>query len=207
MDELENLQPDKILSVPYDEYFSDMELTNEERENRESFAEEFEKTILVIFALIAIMREYGYVNKEYVVSELKKQYSEIADKYVDIDDYMEEYIDDFSEEIVDTTLKHMDRDNWYLSDDRGILISENEATTVFNHSEFAEAIRQGKTMKQWIDIRDKRERASHLEVGGTALPIHEPFIVGDSLLLYPKDETYNPSVRETANCRCSIRYY
>lgn len=205
MDELKVIKQ-RTLSVPYEQYFSEMDLTKEEKEKRIEFSKEFEDIMLFIFALLLVMKDYGYINKDYIVSSLRQRYSDMALKYIDVDDYVEEYIGRFSEEIIDTTLKHED-DEWYLSNDRSILIAENEANSIFNHSEFSKAIKAGKTKKKWIDIRDKRERKSHLEVGGKVLPIREPFVVGDDLMLYPKDETYSPSPEQTVNCRCSVKYY
>ena len=57
-----------------------------------------------------------------------------------------------------------------------------------------------------VDIRDKRERKDHREVGGTIKPITEPFLVGDSVMDYPKDTSYGASASQIVNCRCSIKY-
>jgi len=54
---------------------------------------------------------------------------------------------------------------------------------------------------------DKRVRTTHKEVGGTSKPIGEPFYVGGSLLLYPRDFSLGASAEQTAGCRCSIEYY
>lgn len=193
-------------SMPYEEYFSGMDLTEEQKKERIRFSHEFEDVVLFIFSLVSVMISYDYINTEYIKSELEKRYSETIRHYVNADDYVDEYIRLFSDELVDTTLKHKD-DEWFLSGDRAMLTAENEANTILNHSDFANAVQSGKTKKKWIDVRDRRERKSHLKVGGTVKPILEPFLVGDSLMLYPKDETYSPSMEQTANCRCSIEYY
>lgn len=194
------------LSVPYEEYFSIMDLSPDEIKKRIEFSENIEEIMLYIFFLLSTMRDYGYINKNYAVSELKRQYMDVAEQYVTIDKYMEEYIDRFSEEIIDTTLRH-ESDEWYLSDDRSVLIAENESNSIFNHSDYASAIKSGKTRKRWITERDDRVRKTHAEVNGITIPIEEPFVVGDSLLLYPKDETFLPNPEQTVNCRCTIRYF
>lgn len=196
----------KKISVPYEEYFSDMELTKEQREERVKFSYEFEDIMLFILALASVMVSYGYINEQYIKNELNKRYSEMVRQYINIDDYVNDYIRSFSDDVINTTMKH-EEDEWYFSNDRAMLISENEANTILNNSDFAKAVESGKTKKKWMDIRDKRERKTHLRVGGTVKPILEPFLVGDSLMNFPKDYTYSPQAKETVNCRCSIKYY
>lgn len=196
----------RVLSIPYEDYFSAMDLTQEEIKKRIKFAEDMEEIMFYIFILLSTMREHGYINKDYAVSELKQRYMDVVSEYIDIDDYMEDYIDRFSAEIIDTTLRH-DDDAWYLSNDRSMLIAENESNAVFGHDDYAKAVKAGKTRKTWITERDDRVRESHAEVNGLSIPIKEPFVVGDSLLLYPKDQTYSPSAEQTAGCRCIVKYY
>lgn len=205
-DELNGLSEESMRSIPYDEYFDEMDLTEEEREKRKQFSREFEDVMLFIFSLFSVMWQYGSINKQYIIGQLQSRYSEIVLKYMDIDKYLDGYISDFSLETVDTTIKHID-DPFYLSNDRGILISENEANGVFNYGEFSEAIKAGKTRKQWVDVRDRKERETHRAVGGTVIPIEETFVVGNSLMLFPKDTSYNAEMKEIANCRCTIKYF
>lgn len=134
-DELSDLSEESMRSIPYDEYFDEMDLTKEEKEKRKQFSIEFEDVMLFIFTLFSVMRQYGSINKQYIVGQLQSRYSEIVLKYMDIDKYLDDYISDFSLETVDTTIKHID-DPFYLSNDRGILISENEANGIFNYGEF-----------------------------------------------------------------------
>lgn len=205
-DELHQPAEERLRAIPYDEYFGDMELTEEEKEKRKAFSEEFEDIMLFIFSLFLVMQEYDYINKNYMVEQLRERYSDIVLRYMDMDDYIDDYIRVFSEQTVETTIEHSD-DAYYTSMDRAMFISENEANTTLNHSEFLDAIKAGKTKKRWVDIRDKRERKTHLEVGGAVLPIREPFVVGNSLMLYAKDQTYSPEAKEVVNCRCTTKYY
>ena len=195
-----------MLSIPYEEYFSDMDLTPQEIKKRTSLAENIEEVMLFIFALLSVMRQHGYINKDYAVSELKRQYMDIAKQYVTIDNYIENYINRFSEEIIDTTLRHIDEE-WYLSNDRSMLIAENESNSAFNHYDYVKAVKSGKTRKMWLTERDDRVRKTHQEVNGIRIPINEPFVVGNSLLLYPKDETYNPEPEQVMGCRCTVKYF
>ena len=204
--ELSDLSEENMRSIPYDEYFDEMDLTEEEKEKRKQFSREFEDVMLFIFTLFSVMRQYGSINKQYIIGQLQSRYSEIVLKYMEIDKYLDDYIADFAIETVDTTIKHID-EPFYLSNDRSILISENEANGIFNYGEFSEAIRAGKKRKQWVDVRDKKERETHREVGGTVIPIEDTFIVGNSLMLFPKDTSYGAEMKEIANCRCTIKYF
>lgn len=205
-DELSDISEKNMRSIPYDEYFDEMDLTEEEKEKRKQFSREFEDVMLFIFALLSVMRQYGSINKKYIIGQLQSRYSELVLQYMDIDKYLDDYIADFSIETVDTTIKHID-DPFYLSNDRGILISENEANGIFNYGEFSEAIKAGKKRKQWVDVRDRKERKTHREVGGMVIPIEDAFIVGNSLMLFPKDTSLGAEMKEIANCRCTVKYF
>lgn len=205
-DEINDISKSNILSI--DEYFDGIEnLTDEEREKRKKFSLEMEDILLFIFSLFLTMKDFNYINQEYIEVQLQTKYLSLVKKYgVDIDFEVSEYIKQFSQETVEVTLRNGDT-QFFTSDDRAVLIAENESQNTFNRQDYIDAVKSGKTKKQWMDIRDNRERKTHREVGGTILPIEEYFLVGDSLLLYPHDYSMNPEVKETANCRCSIRYF
>ena len=193
-----------ILSI--DEYFNEMDLTEAEKEKRKEFAESMEETMLFIFTLFSVMKQYNRMNKKFIISQLRSRYSEIVLQYMDIDKYLEDYISNFSEETVDVTLRHIN-EPFYLSDDRSLLIAESEANGVFNYQEFSEAVKAGKTRKRWITERDNKVRETHAEVNGIAIPINEPFVVGNSLMMFPKDTSLNAEMEQIANCRCTIKYF
>ena len=69
-----------------------------------------------------------------------------------------------------------------------------------------EAIAQGKTKKQWVAIMDKKTRSTHRSADGEIIGITEPFIVGGSLLMYPRDVSLGASSSEIVGCRCSVKY-
>lgn len=203
-EELNNLESRK--SIPYDEYFGEMDLTEEEKEKRKSFARQLDDIMLFIFSLISVMNAYNQLNEEYVRQQLLDGYMDVLGGYMTIDEYLNEYVNQFVDETLRITYKNID-DPFYLSVDRAILISKNEANGVYNYEEFLNAILQGKTMKEWVDIRDRRERKTHLAVGGKKIPITQPFVVGNSLMLFPKDTSLGAEMKEIANCRCTIRYF
>lgn len=215
-DEL-NIQCGKRRSEPYKEYFEKMQISEKEKKQRIAFSEQMEEAILYIFALVETMLESGEVDQEYIKSQVREYYTEIASSYVEIDFYIRNYIVEFSSQIVDTTFSHLSEPDsedeiiakenvYYLSSDRAMFISECEANTLLNYKAHVDAIESGKTYKTWVDIGDERERPTHLEVGGTKIPIDEAFTVGNSLLMFPHDTSLGAESKEIVNCRCSVKY-
>ena len=121
------------------------------------------------------------------------------------DIYLEEYVDNLTKSIIDTTVKNQE-DEWFLSNDRAVLIAENESNTGFNYDEYRQAVLEGKTRKQWKTEGDSKVRRSHKEVDGVTIGIDELFSVGSSLMRYPKDISMGAGMEEVANCRCTIKY-
>ena len=192
-------------SEPYKEYFDKMSISDKQKQLRMAFSEQMEEVILYILSLMELMVENEQIDQKYVENQLLELYLSIAVMYFPIDDYISDYVKQFSHEIVQATFDHA-KEEYYLSKDRAMFISECEANTALNYKEYKDAIKAGKTYKTWKDIGDKRERKTHLEVGGTTIPIRELFAVGYSLMLFPKDNSHNPSAKEVVNCRCSIQY-
>lgn len=208
-------------SVPYEKYFGEMELTKEQKESRKKIAEEMEELLIFLFTLLALYRQYEIsVYRVYVRNLAVKKYTKIilenrgkvlGSNYLDneslneIDDYLNEYAKEFVATTFETTEKHMD-DDYYFSNDRAVFVAENEANTVINYLEYKKAIAIGKTRKTWVDIRDKRERKTHLKVGGKTIGIEKAFMVGNSLMMFPKDTSMGATPEEIVNCRCTIKY-
>lgn len=193
-------------SESYDEFFGDMELTDEQKRKRKALALSFEEEFLPVIILMFTMRQYDSMNWKAIQDRMDKAYRNAIIDEIPIDEYIEEYIPQFAYDMVESTMNHPD-EPYYYSMDRVQFMAENESNTVWNHDEYSQAKRMGKTKKQWIDVGDRRERESHREVGGTMLLIDEPFLVGDSWMMFPRDFTYNPQPEQVINCRCSIRYY
>ena len=145
------------------------------------------------------------MDKRFIISDLQFRYSKLVLEYMKIDKYIEEHIKEFSEETVDTTLKHIDEE-FYLSEDRGVLISINEANNALNYKDFSDAIADGKTEKQWITEKDQKVRKTHKRLDDVIIPINDTFVVGDTLMRFPHDTLYGIDYKELSNCRCTIRY-
>ena len=213
-DEL-NIRPNNRRSEPYKEYFSKMSISDKEKQERIAFSEQMEEVVLYILTLIETTIESGETNMEYIQTQFYDKYLDVVLGYMLIDSYIKEYVLETSKQIIGTTFSHIVEkhpdseqatDDYYLSNDRAMFISECEANSILNYRQYSKALKSGKIKKTWIDVGDKRERKTHLEVGGTTLPIDEPFSVGDSLLQFPKDTSLGASADEIVNCRCSIQY-
>ena len=131
-----------------------------------------------------------------------------------------------AENIVDVTFKHIDEEHgpddfyempelgirlpeseYWTSEERGLLIGIECATTTANFDDMSKAVDKGKTRKTWITEAEDRVRKTHDEVHGVEMPINQPFLVGNSYLLFPGDLTYDPEEKEVANCRCHAEYF
>lgn len=202
-DELNKLQ--RVQDI--DTYFDEMELSDEQKEERKSAAHELEDVMIYILALIAVMSRYNAIDEEFIGQQIKERYMAVAERYSGIDDYITQRAEEFTEEVIRPTLENIE-DEWYLSDDRATALGENEATTILGYKDLQDAIRNGKTKKQWITMRDRKVRHTHREVDGQVLKITEPFLVGDSLMMFAHDaETYSAEMCELANCRCATKYF
>lgn len=200
-DEINDLSQDEILDI--NTYFDEMELSDEEKEERKEFAKSMVDVMLFIFALFSVMRQYDYINKNYIISQLQSRYSDVVLKYMDIGKVVDDYIHRFSEEIVDTTLKYLDEE-YYLSDDRAFIISVNESNSILGYHQLQEAKERGYVYKTWITEKDNRVRKTHKEINNMKIPIDYYFPVGNSLMMYPHDIDAEPE--ETVNCRCTLKF-
>jgi len=190
-------------SEPYETYFGDMYLTEEQIEDRKEVASRMEEPLRDFLLLIMIGLATGVVLYEEAREELLQNL--IAQNIAEV-----EYLETLTADITDSTRRHPN-DDWYFSEDRVIFISENEANTIMNGTEFQEARNRGMTRKQWIGMKDKRERETHIKMNDMILPIDEYFQVGEAICLYPKDvvspyTTLPEHPEELVNCRCQIRY-
>lgn len=202
IDELNILESEENRrSLPYEIYFGEMSLGNNEKEKRIELAKQLETVFLLVFALIDNMK----YTEELAASFLQQKYEDTLSNFAEVDKSLKRYIHDISQDIVSTTIKNID-DEYYTSYDRAMFIAENETNTDANYLQYLEAVESGKTHKKWIDIRDKRERKTHLSVGGSIKTIDEPFLVGNSLMMYPKDSSLGAETKEIVNCRCSVIY-
>lgn len=204
-DELNSLN-ETFKAIPYERYFGEMELTEEQKQERISMSQRLEDNFLFVLSLLFTMQQYNAVDWETIRIQFQTGYINALAGSIALDDYIQNYIKTFAYDVTDSTKEHQDNP-YYYTQDRAVFMAENEANTFFNYSDYSDAIKAGKKMKRWIDIRDKRERETHRLVGGTSKKISEPFLVGDSFMMFPKDTSMGASSSEIVNCRCSIKYF
>lgn len=199
---------DNLRSMPFDEFFGEMDLSQEQKDRRIETAKDIQEFTLIALAsmyLTYLEGGYGYLDTSVYMSEA---YRSMLDRMgTPLTDYFSSvHAENVATEIALATMNHSE-DPYFYSEDRAMLIAENEANSIWNDSEYEDAIRTGKKTKQWRAIIDRVTRDTHKEVNGIVIPISEPFKVGDSLLLFPRDESLGPSDSEVVNCRCTVIYH
>lgn len=203
-DEINNLhnEDDYILK-----YFEDMDITQSGKDKRIDFSTKMYDIMLFVFALVKSMQESGYIDEQYIILQLTNRYFELIDDFSMQSQYIQDYVGIFARQTVDVTLEHLqDTDGYFMSNERALIIAVNEANTIFNYSDYDNAMNNGFTKKQWITEKDDKVRITHVEVDDSIVDINEPFVVGDSLLMFPKDTSLGASAEEIVNCRCSVKY-
>ena len=192
-------------SIPFKQYFGEMNLPAEEKSERIRIAQELEENFLVTMTLLFTMTQANKTDYELVRKQIEDSYLSTIEKYVDVDTYFSTYIKSFSYDILDSTKQH-EKEPYYYSKDRARFMAENEVNTAINHARYMEAVNSGCTMKQWLSIIDEVTRKDHREINGKYIPIGQAFHVGDSWLMFPKDTSLGADTKEIINCRCSIPY-
>lgn len=208
----------KRRSLPYDQYFGEMELSEKQRARRKDLALILEDIIMLYFALM----ESGEVSETTVKQNLTYDlYDALDGKDYFTEDEFETYVTNLVEETHKSTVENLQKHPndydytgktpYWVSDDRGKFIAENEANTICNNAEYLEAIKEGKTKKIWVTYLDNRVRPTHIVVEGATLPIDVYYDVGEAHMLFPKDVTSKYSTgashpEEIVNCRCTIKY-
>lgn len=203
IDELSNLQ---TRSVEPEKYFGEMDLDEEQVENRIEYTKKANELFDVILILLLTMRDNGEVDYSYARGLLETWLLSLIAEFTTPDDYLIDYATDTAFNFIDTTQKNIDKE-WYTSSDRALFNAENSANDVLNYSEYERAIAAGKTHKQWITEPDNRVRESHRNVDKKPIPIKDFFRVGLARMRFPKDYEYASEFpEEIVNCRCTVEY-
>ena len=193
-------------SLPYSQFFGEMDISREQADKRTRTAKSVYKfTLEALMALYYMVQDGGWSNYEEIADEMKKSYSGYLERlgitFTAL--FTATHVEETVAVIINATLRHTD-DPYFFSRDRATLIAENEANSIWNDSEFQDALDAGRSMKTWHTMQDKRVRKTHQEVEGVTIPISEYFQVGQALLLYPRAACDFPE--EVVNCRCSVSY-
>lgn len=193
-------------SLPYETYFGEMTLPEEEKTERIKMAEDLEEVFITTMIWLFTLEQANNTNYEPVRQRMEDDYMEVLRKYVEVDNYLKTYVKSFSYDVIDSTKKHKN-DPYYYSLDRARFMAENEVNTAINHARYIEAVNDGKTMKRWESIIDEVTRKDHIEINGKYIPIGQAFHVGDSWMLFPKDTSLGASANQIVNCRCAVIYF
>ena len=110
-----------------------------------------------------------------------------------------------AKEIVDATFDHAD-DAYYTSEERASVIAANETNFIGNYRQLQVAKEQGRTLKKWVTMKDRKVRRTHELVDDKVIGIDEYFTVGRAKMLYPLDQSLGNHPEETVNCRCVVEY-
>lgn len=193
-------------SLPYETYFGEMTLPEEEKTERIKMAEDLEEVFITTMIWLFTLEQANNTNYEPVRQRMEDDYMEVLRKYVEVDNYLKTYVKSFSYDVIDSTKKHKN-DPYYYSLDRARFMAENEVNTAINHAMYIGAVNAGKTMKRWESIIDEVTRKDHIEINGKYIPIGQAFHVGDSWMLFPKDTSLGASANQIVNCRCAVIYF
>ena len=191
------------LKIKYSEWFGDMEITETEKKERESLAEEIELLFMALF-LMAIDEQ----DKQLCLDYARNQYKQLCNKFLNANKtsaYINQYVNMITENILDVTLDNIKSD-YYTSQDRAIFIAANEANTIGNYREQVQKIKNGYKFKTWMTQGDDKVRPTHVLMDNTKINIFEPFSVGDSKLMFPRDYSLGADSNEIINCRCVAIY-
>ena len=83
-------------------------------------------------------------------------------------------------------------------------IARDQTHGAAEKTKYTAASLTGEVEKEWLTMHDRIVRPSHQDADGQTVLVNEPFQVGDSELMYPRDDS--GSIEEIANCRCQARF-
>lgn len=204
IDELNDIAVDESIEEQIREYFSEMEITDEQKEERENFAKElFEIMALFFFFVYATEETQELQDIEYYISMLRRRYGDLIGTR--LDGYLNDYVNYITLEITNATFNNIS-DDYFVSKQRALDIAETEANTVLNYTDYEDAVKNGFTKKTWITEKDNRVRKIHKLADGQTIGIKDYFKVGGDEMLFPHDLSMNPKPQNVINCRCTCKY-
>ena len=202
IDRLNNLSR-KYPAIDFEEWFSVMDIPEEEKEKRIEIAEKVNDTYLWLFNLIVLMVATGEtIDTESLTLSVEYRLSEIANVNIS---YVSEHITRLAAETVGTTVRNAEVD-YYVSPQRASEIAADEAHTLCEYTELQEAYENGKTRKTWHTRHDRRVRESHVNLDSKTIPITELFETDGSYLMCPHDTENGADLKEISGCRCWLTF-
>lgn len=207
-------------SLPFERYFGEMKISDEQKRKRIELANRLEDEFLYILSLLF----YSYPTMPpYVADELRDRYEQVLESlgiindaeisnyiytsglYGDIRQHLRDHCEAFAFAAMATTMQHQE-DPYFYSEDRAKYMAEDQANYIYDNAEFYDAVEDGMMFKTWETAGDERVRNSHAEVEGLTIPIDEPFMLEGGMLMVPHDDSLGCDSNEIVGCRCSVSY-
>lgn len=192
-------------SMPFNEYFGEMQIPSDKRERRIDIAEDLEEGFLEILAWAFYTQQSRKISESEVKGRVKGVFETVLGSDIKRLSETDRMIDALSKDIARTTVKRGKEDPFFDSADRARLLAEDNANNFMNYLDFEES-RGRYRYKIWNTILDGRERITHNLADGQMQPMAMPFEVGTSLLMYPKDSSLGADASELIGCRCTLSY-
>lgn len=202
-DELNELVGYEV-SEQFDEYFAPMQISEEQKRKRVELAEELDAVF------IALLSEYFYADQldAVVASDIydrtREAYLLAIGTAVEVDDYLYNHGVEVIASTIEVLLRH-DDEPYYFSKDRARAIAENESNSIWNHTEYEDAVKN-KKYKTWRTVMDNRVRDTHVVMNGVTIPINDVFHLEGGDCYYPRSDELGMDESEIANCRCVLTF-
>ncbi len=160
------------------------------------------KDILLAAAAVSLRKAYlGFFDKYYerYVSAIFQG----GEPYYGVGAWRNQHALDFA---VWLTRTARGEPNIAFENSHSMTVTRTEISAMCNLAALDGAHRSGMRFKTWETFGDGKVRPSHKAVGGTRIPIDEPFTVGNSKLMFPNDTSLGADAEEIVNCRCTLKF-
>lgn len=214
IDELNTPQDRTYEVIDIDEWFDEMELDEEQKEERKELAIDIKFVLALLLLLLqADMKAGNSVDEDFYVSlgverimdAVNKKMPEVTQTIIG---KIRAYVNTEIGLIVDSTVRNYEQP-YTFSEARAVSIAVDDANALFNIKELDEAIKAGFKYKTWITMRDNKVRHSHEIADGQTVGIKDAFTVGRCKMTVPRvfdKETSYRDPKEVVNCRCVCNY-
>lgn len=234
-DDLNNLLGASIRSLPFEKYFGDMRLTKEQKKERIELAKDIEDAVMFFLSMVVLQSEYAYmaaISSAEAKDAFRERMDEVIARHTEVGDDIRQRMLEFVDDVTDTTTEHLivltqllaeeepktepekqahenekQSEQFYLSEDRARLLAEEESNTIFNITDYNKAKQAGYKYKEWITMRDPFVRDTHMRIDGKIIPIDDLFLVGESLMRFPRDTSLGAHPKEIIRCRCVMKFH
>lgn len=209
IDQLNEHSKESSKVIPIKQYFDEMEIDENAKEQRILIAEEVMyiialalsmikgdvavgNQVLVAFYETFIMSRVAEVLVKNGIEDLALD-SILAGVGITINEMLTSYIDEQKPKV-------------YTDTELAVRVSEDSTNFIVGVNEYAVAVAAGKKWKTWKTMKDRHVRKSHQMVDDKRIPIDKFFTVGNSKMLYPMDTEHGADLKEIIACRCTCIY-